>query len=323
MRRFTPRSLRVVLTALVASALAAVVAAPSADAVTYTRTASSTYNAYSINSYKAKVWPYKSATPTGYAVSSRILTAYNSGGSKVASGVGSAWLSAGTYSVYSKSTFRQGYTTKVNQTYTVASSPTPYSCVVNSSDYDATVDALAVGVSCNAYDDRNTKIALTATGYAPATSSYSYAAGTSVSGYAAVDDWLWNTEYYYYSGLDGLMTSVTQAADAKVGTSVTTTVTKTLYRYKTAYTKRTVYVKKVYNPPVCSWAEYKSVYYNFDGGGDSLALVRRIIGSSGTRTSYTSSDGDVIAFYQWKNSEGGTVSVGFFNDEAYTKSWWS
>jgi hypothetical protein len=323
MRRFTPRSLRLVLTALLAATVSVLVAAPGAEAVTYARTASSTYNAYSINSYKAKVWPYKSATPSGYTVSSRVLTAYNSAGAKVASGVSSKWLPAGTYSVYSKSTFRQGYTTKVNQTYTVASSPTPYSCVVNTSQYDSSVDALAVGVSCNAYDDRNTKIALTATGYAPANSSYTYTAGTSVSGYTAVDDWLWNTEYYYYAGQDGLMTSVTNAADAKVGTSVTTTVTKTLYRYKTAYSKRTVYVKKIYNPPVCSWAEYKSVYYNFDGGGDSLALVRRIIGSSGTRTSYSSSDGDVIAFYQWKNSEGGTVSVGFFNDEAYTKSWWS
>ncbi len=323
MRRPSRRTLRPTVAAILTAVVAAAVLAPSAHAATWTRTASTTHNAYSVDGYKAKVYPYKASTPAGYTPASRVMTVYNSAGTKVASGVGSKWLGPGTYSAYSKSTFRQPYTTTVTQTYTVTSTPVPYSCRVTSSEYQDAADALLVAVTCNAYDDRKTKFVVSAVGYAPSWGDGSYEAGTSVSGYSAVEDWLWSTDYYDYDGHESLRSEVYQAAEAKIGTQATSTITKTLYRYKYSHTKRTVYVKKVYNPPTASWAEYQAIKVEFWDGIDSLARVRAIIGSNGTRTYFSDSDGQTLSTYEWKNSSGGTVTVSFDDGRAYTKSWWS
>ena len=50
---------------------------------------------------------------------------------------------------------------------------------------------------------------------------------------------------------------------------------------------------------------------SWDNGIDSLARVRAIIGSNGTRTYFSDSDGQTVTTYKWKTSSGGTVSVSF------------
>ena len=292
------------LVALMAAMAALVAASPGeAQAVTWIRTAKTTHNAYSWNGYKANLAP--SATPpvSGYTVIDRRITVKNSAGQTLASNVTSRWTAPGNYTVYSTYKYRKAtpYTATKTVSYNV-DYDTLNSCTITGYFDDGGGYTWTVNATCNVTLENFT------------------GAGASVTRTIAIQG-----QYLGYEPPTvGMQTTDIYDYEASLPSTFSKTVSYTAYRYSyyNLYRVRTASVVKVTNYGTVTWTEYTTVQAPWDGG-DSLARVRSIFGSNGTRISFMESGGKTYAGYQWRNTSGGYVYVTFEDNLAYTKTWYS
>jgi hypothetical protein len=288
----TTRKLALVAAATVALGLVA----PSAQAATWTKTASTTQNAYSWNSYRAKVTPSAAPSVSGYSVYSRTMSVKNSSGTYVAKAVTSKWLGRGTYKVYSTFKYRKSV---------------PYKVTVTQTDYLGTLYELD-NASCTITSIPDAVHATCTGTYNGHPATVADAMGMPIDGYAVGD---------VVSAGDPMFEEL-----AQWGGEVTYKSTETRYKYVYAanrYRYRYATVKKVYNAPTVSYTEFKMIKAPFSGDtGDTLARVRAIIGSNGSRTDFTDYGDSVFYSYVWKQANGDPVSIGFWNGRAYFKTWY-
>ena len=285
------------LVAVGASTALVVGVAPSAEAVSWAKTAATKSNAYSWNSYRATVGPVGFTLPRGYVKVANTVTV-KKGSSTVVVNRSSVALSPGTYTVYSTFKYRSKTPYTAHKTVSVT--------LIDASTCAPTGQTLATGgtwtidtMTCTGvgYDgdsiERTASFTITML-FAADYNGYSDAqlAGYSFDGWYLTSDW---------ATIRLAVFDATSATFVPYGGGEAS-VAYTAYRYgttKVAYRYRTHTVTKVVNTAVMTRTEWNTImalsYW------PTHSQVARIVGSSGSMR-YTGSLGTM---YRWSNTSGG------------------
>ncbi len=306
------------MVAIGASSALLVGVAPSADAVTWTKTSVTKSNAYSWNGYRTAVGAVGFTLPRGYVKVANTVTVKR-GSTTVATNRSLVALSAGTYTIYSTFKYRSRTAYTAYKTVTVdmieASTCTPTGqTLYRGSTW--TIDTMTcTGVGWDS--DFNRRTATFTNRMLFAADAYAYSAALN-AGYKW-DGW------YITSQWDTIRLGLFDATAATfipwgVGEA---RVSYTAYKYgttKVAYRYRTHTVTKIVNTPVMTRTEWNTI----------MALpyrpwhseVASIVGSSGSMR-YMGSLGRA---YRWSNTSGGYSILWFDLDGSLSETgnaWYS
>jgi hypothetical protein len=280
--------------------------APSAEAVSWTKTGATKASAYSWNGYRATVGPVGFTLPRGYVKVANTITV-KKGSATVAANRASVALSAGTYTVYSTFKYRSktAYTAYKTVPVTLIDAstcaPAGQTLAAGSTWTIDTMTCTGVGYDSD-YIDRtasftiNMLFAADANGYSEALQ-----AGYSWDGWYLTSEW----DTIRLGVFDASAATFVPYGDgqARVGyTAFKYGITKVAYRY------RTQTVTKVVNTSVMTRTEWNTImalrYW------PTHSQVARIVGSSGSMR-YT---GWLGTAYRWSNTSGGYSILWFDAD---------